>query len=274
MKISVISPVFSAASTISRAIESVLQQGTGNWEHIVVDGGSIDGTVEILAKYKHLNWISEPDQGQAHAMQKGFARSTGDIIVYLNADDYFLPGAFEAVLKEFEAGAEFVVGDVLVISERMQASRLNKPKVTLPEMLRHWIADAYCYNPVGYFYLRHVQEICPFNVANDTTMDLEFLLRAASKFKLTKIDQTLGCYVDGLSAKTSQIQSTPDYWRPANFPYIDEYITGWPEPKRLAFHREREKGYRRIARFWKRMERQRKLKAWLSEHFRFKSQSA
>jgi glycosyltransferase involved in cell wall biosynthesis len=270
MKISVISPVFSAATTISRAIESVLQQNYKNWEHIVVDGDSTDGTPEILARFDHLNWISEPDHGQVDAMQKGFSRSTGDVLVYLNADDYFLPGAFEAVIGEFEKGAEFVVGNVQVFSERMQASRLNVPKTTLPEMLRHWNADAYCYNPVGYFYRRHVQELCPFNLSNNTTMDLEFLLSAASKFPFTKIEKTLGCYVDGLAAKTHQIQSTPDYWRPSNFPYIDEYIANWPEKQKLAFQREREAGYRRITRFWKRMERRRQLYAWLSTHFRFK----
>ena len=253
------------------AIESVLLQSYKNWEHIVVDGGSADGTVDILVKYKHLNWISEPDQGQVHAMQKGFALATGEIIVYLNADDYFLPGAFEAIIDQFKSGAEFVVGNVLVVSERMQATRLNKPKISLPEMLRHWKADAYCYNPVGYFYRRQVQETCPFNTFNNATMDLEFLLSAATKFKFTKVEKTLGCYVDALAAKTHQIQSTSDYWRPENFPYIDNYIANWPLQQRLAFQREREAGYRRIARFWKRMERQRRIRSWLKKKFGQKS---
>jgi glycosyltransferase involved in cell wall biosynthesis len=264
MKISIISPVMSAAKTLHRAIESVREQSYKDWEHIVVDGGSKDGTVEILSEYKHLNWISEPDRGQVDAMQKGFARSTGEIIVYLNADDYFLPGAFQAVIDEFERGAEFVVGNVLVESERMQKARLNKPKITLLEMLHHWRPDAYCYNPVGYFYRRYVQDACPFNPDNDAAMDLEFLLDAVSKFKFTKIERTLGCYVDGLGAKTNQAQSRPGYWVPESFPYIEKYLAELTPNQRAAFLMDRARGYRRIERFWKRMERQRAVRAWIA----------
>ncbi len=72
----------------------------------------MDGTVDILRKYPHLKWISEPDDGQSDAMNKGFNLSTGDIIVYLNADDYFLPNAFDNVIRQFEKGAVFVVEEV------------------------------------------------------------------------------------------------------------------------------------------------------------------
>ena len=65
----------------------------------------MDGTVDILRKYPHLKWISEPDDGQSDAMNKGFNLSTGDIIVYLNADDYFLPNAFDSIIRQFEKGA-------------------------------------------------------------------------------------------------------------------------------------------------------------------------
>jgi len=97
MKISVITPSLNSGEHIERAIQSVLAQNYDNFEHIiVVDGLSTDNTLDILKKYPHLTWVSEKDSGQSNAMNKGFAMSSGEIIVYLNADDYFLPEAFRS----------------------------------------------------------------------------------------------------------------------------------------------------------------------------------
>jgi len=154
----------------------------------------VDGTVDVLRKYPHLKWISEPDDGQSDAMNKGFALSTGDIIVYLNADDYFLPNAFNTVARQFEKGAVFVVGKVLILYED-KPTRLNDPKTDLEDMLKWWEKDSFCCNPVGYFYRREVQEkIGGFNLSNHYSMDYEFLLESANNFRLTKIDSTLGVY--------------------------------------------------------------------------------
>lgn len=130
-KISVITPSFNSREVIERAVQSVLVQDYTCWEHVIVDGGSTDGTIDLLKKYPHLKWISEKDRGQADAMNKGFSLSTGDIIVYLNADDYFLPGAFSAVMAVFEKGASFVVGNVLVMSPRLGTEFINTPRTTL-----------------------------------------------------------------------------------------------------------------------------------------------
>lgn len=135
MHISVITPSFNAAPYIEQAINSVLHQRYENFEHIIVDGGSIDGTVEILKRYPHLKWISEVDKGQSDAMNKGYKLSSGDVIVYLNADDYFEEGAFEAVTEAFNRGAKFVIGNVRVLNAD-GSSYINDPKVTLGEMLR------------------------------------------------------------------------------------------------------------------------------------------
>lgn len=89
LKISVVTPTLNSCEDLEIAIRSVIDQNYTNFEHIIIDGGSIDGTIELLNKYKHLTWLSEPDDGQADAMNKGFDLTTGDIIVYLNSDDYF-----------------------------------------------------------------------------------------------------------------------------------------------------------------------------------------
>ncbi|MCK9369081.1 glycosyltransferase [Candidatus Dojkabacteria bacterium] len=243
LKISIITPSFNKAEYIERAIKSVLKQDYKNWEHIIIDGGSTDNSVEILKKYKHLNWISKKDKGQSDAMNKGFAKSTGEIIVYLNADDYFYPGAFSAVISEFKKGAKFVVGNIFVKSIRLKSEFLNVPRTNFEGMLRHWEPNAFSHNAAGYFYLREIQEQCPFNTKNHYSMDIEFLLDAASKYSFTKIDFTLGCFEDGINTKTSNSQERFNHWQSGSYPYIDKHMRTFPDEKRYKFEEDRRKGY-------------------------------
>ena len=243
MLISVITPSFNSGDFIERAIKSVMEQDYPHWEHIIIDGASNDGTLQVLKKYPHLSWISEPDNGQADAMNKGFNRSKGEIIVYLNADDYFFPGAFSAVVAKLKEGVDFVVGNILIKSERLGAEFLNTPRITLEGMLRHWEPNSFCHNPVGYFYRREVQESCPFNSNNYATMDLEFLLDAAALYSFGKVEYTLGCFMDGLKTKTHQTQIQHDYWQPSTFPYLDRHIAHMPQSARIQYLTERRAGY-------------------------------
>lgn len=243
LKISVITPSYNSDKYIERAIESVLVQDYPHWEHIIMDGASTDQTVEKIKKYEHLIWTSEKDQGQTDAMNKGFKKSTGDIIVYLNSDDYFFPGAFSAIVREFSAGATFVVGDILIKSARLNTEFLNTPKTTYSEMLKHWEPNAFPCNSLGYFYKREVQESCPFNTENDLTMDLEFLLDAAAKYDFSKINFTLGCFEDGANTKTGLSQSRLDCWKPSNFSFIDRHLERKKSPQEI----ENYKAERRLA---------------------------
>ncbi|HXB91967.1 MAG TPA: glycosyltransferase family 2 protein [Puia sp.] len=94
MKISIITPSYNQGRFIEDAIQSVLAQNYPDFEHIVIDNCSTDNTLDVLKKYPHIKWVSEPDHGQSHALNKGFCRSTGDILGWLNCDDFYLPGAF------------------------------------------------------------------------------------------------------------------------------------------------------------------------------------
>ena len=102
-KISIVTPSYNQGQFIEETIRSVLLQGYPNLEYFVIDGGSKDNTVEIIKKYgKWLtHWVSEPDKGQAHAINKGLERASGAVAAYLNSDDFYLPGALEHVGKTY-----------------------------------------------------------------------------------------------------------------------------------------------------------------------------
>lgn len=119
-KISVVTPTFNSIHTLRDTIESVRSQDYSNWEHIVMDGGSKDGTIEMLKEYPHLTWISEKDEGHYHAMNKGIERSTGEIVTILNSDDCHRPGALRAVAKAFQKHPEWegLFGDIVYVDSR------------------------------------------------------------------------------------------------------------------------------------------------------------
>jgi glycosyltransferase involved in cell wall biosynthesis len=104
-------------ATLRETIESVFAQDYKNWEHIVIDGGSTDGTVDLLRGYPHLQWISEKDRGHYHAMNKGIARASGDVVAILNADDCYREGALRRVAEAFAQNPEWdaLFGDVVYV---------------------------------------------------------------------------------------------------------------------------------------------------------------
>ena len=100
-KITVLTPSYNMAAYIEENIVSVLNQTYKNYEHIVIDGGSSDNTVAILEKYPHLKWVSESDEGQSDAYNKGLRMATGDLVLFLNSDDYLLNNnVFQTVIDE------------------------------------------------------------------------------------------------------------------------------------------------------------------------------
>ena len=104
-RISIVTPVYNCEQYIEKCIQSILSQEYYNYEHIIMDGGSTDGTVDILRKYQDeypMKWISEPDNGMYDAINKGFQTATGDIYAWINADDCYYPWTFEIVAKVFE----------------------------------------------------------------------------------------------------------------------------------------------------------------------------
>jgi glycosyltransferase involved in cell wall biosynthesis len=112
-RISIVTPSYNQGQFIEETIRSVLLQGYPDLEYIIIDGGSTDQSVEIIKKYAPwlTYWVSEKDKGQAHAINKGFAKATGKIGAYLNSDDFYLPGALPYTAKSFSRlGWDLLIG--------------------------------------------------------------------------------------------------------------------------------------------------------------------
>jgi glycosyltransferase involved in cell wall biosynthesis len=117
--VTVITPSFNQVDYLEQSMRSVLEQGYPNLEYFVMDGGSTDGSVELIEKYapRLAGWVSEPDRGQADGVNKGLARAQGEIIGWLNSDDLYLPGAILGAVQTFQANpqAGMVFSDVQAI---------------------------------------------------------------------------------------------------------------------------------------------------------------
>jgi glycosyltransferase involved in cell wall biosynthesis len=125
LKISIVTSSYNQGRYLEECLRSVKEQSYGNIEHIVMDGGSNDDSIDILQRYaakpgwEHLHWISEPDQGQSDALNKGFQKAQGDVIGWLNSDDFYLENCFKNVADVFESNPrpDVVYGDYLWINE-------------------------------------------------------------------------------------------------------------------------------------------------------------
>ena len=100
MKVSIVTPTYNSEEYLEKCIQSIMGQSHTDYEHIIVDGGSKDRTIEIIKKYENqynMIWISEPDQGMYDAIAKGFRMATGDILCWLNSDDFYMPWTLKEV---------------------------------------------------------------------------------------------------------------------------------------------------------------------------------
>jgi glycosyltransferase involved in cell wall biosynthesis len=138
-KLSIVTPSLNQAAFLERTIRSVLDQEYENLEYLVVDGGSTDGSVEIIQRYadRLAWWVSEPDEGQTDALNKGVARATGEIVAYINSDDYYLPHAFDAAVTALDSGdALWAVGAARFVDAEDRLTEVWWPKE--PPTARHW----------------------------------------------------------------------------------------------------------------------------------------
>lgn len=200
-RITIITPSYNQGEFIEQTIESVLNQGYPDLEYIVMDGGSTDSTLEVLKKYEdRLSWVSEPDRGQSHAINKGLRRANGEIVAFLNSDDVYEP---EALLKvgEFcarhpEAG--WLTGKCRIID---QNGREIRKAITLYKnlwlLLRSYsvlqVLD-YVSQPATFWRREVVDKVGLFDETLHYAMDYDYSLRVGRHYKLWVLHDYLASF--------------------------------------------------------------------------------
>jgi glycosyltransferase involved in cell wall biosynthesis len=189
-KLSVITPSYNQGRYIERTILSVLEQGYPNLEYVIVDGGSTDETVEVIRRYEDQLawWVSEPDEGQSHAINKGIERTSGEIVAYINSDDYYLPGAFDTAIDAFErSGASWVAGASLDLLDGDPPTELGvwqprpPPASEGPLAGRQWwvLAPWHVPQPSTFWRRELFERYGPFRRDLRNTFDAELMVRLA-----------------------------------------------------------------------------------------------
>jgi glycosyltransferase involved in cell wall biosynthesis len=187
--ISVVTVVYNGAAYLEQAIQSVLNQDYENIEYIIIDGGSTDGSVDIIRKYgdKIAYWVSEPDQGIFHAMNKGIKKATGDYIGILNADDWYEPGIIRKVAAEARKaemlaeiteryGREVIYCDYYLYDEELSADN----KVKRFSTREYWKGMSILHQSM--FVNRQIYErFGEYNLAYRLAADYDFLLRIVAE---------------------------------------------------------------------------------------------
>ena len=185
VKLTIITPVFNNVEYIEKCILNVLAQGYEWIEHLIIDGGSTDGTFQLIEQYAqkftHIKWISEKDKGQSDAMNKGIKMAGGEYISFLNVDDYYTENALSQVrsILTKDASLSFIVGNCNVWQPNGELLYINKPhKLKTSHILSGYFFPV---NPSAYFYRKEIhQKIGGYNTDNHFNMDLEFLINAST----------------------------------------------------------------------------------------------
>ena len=209
-RISIITPSLNQGDFIEQTILSVLKQGYPDLEYIVIDGGSTDNTLDILRKYEHqLSWISEPDLGQSHAINKGLRMATGQIVAYLNSDDLYQPKALIRVGEAFahQPKAEWLTGKCYIIDVdnheiRKIITRYKNFWLKLKSYQVLLILD-YISQPATFWRRSIVDEVGFFDESLFYTLDYDYSLRVGRCAKLWVIDAYLASFRIHTASKTT-----------------------------------------------------------------------
>ncbi|HDK42354.1 MAG TPA: glycosyltransferase [Candidatus Pacearchaeota archaeon] len=206
-KISIVTPSYNQAEFLERTILSVLNQNYPNLEYIIIDGGSTDGSVEIIKKYeKYLAyWVSEKDKGQADAINKGFAKSCGEILAYINSDDAYHPEAFFKIAKAFNKNskADLVFGNVSYIDA--YNNLIGECKFTNFDFATLIYEGGNLHQPGAFWTKKIYDKVNGFNPKYKFCMDYDFFCRVAESGNMVHIRDYLANFRHHEKSKSSTI---------------------------------------------------------------------
>ncbi|MCB0193560.1 MAG: glycosyltransferase [Anaerolineae bacterium] len=232
-RISVVTPSFEQGQFLEETMRSVLLQGYPNLEYWVVDGGSRDGSLDIIKKYSPwlTGWISEPDRGQAHALNKGFAMCTGQLLGWINSDDLLLPGALPALALAYRQNPHaLLMGPVQNFDTQHGFSWLVTPKnVTQPAILRPWHHNFVWHQPGFYFPRSVFAQVGSFDESFRYIFDQDWLYRALTVAPVQYLTQPLAKFRYHPASKTVAEAS---HWAKEDEIFIRRYLniaqSDWP----------------------------------------------
>ncbi len=208
MKFSIITPSFNQGRFLPDCVESVLSQSGVELEHIVTDAGSTDATLEVIGCYPDLQWTSEPDNGMSDGINKGFLKATGDWVMWLNCDDYLLPGALAKVAAYIAQHPEayIVHGDCIYVAEDKKPIRR---KYDTPVDEWDLLFVGCCIPSTATFYRREIIESGHLlDVSYRNCMDWEYYLR------LTRVGYHFGYIPEALAGfRWHEESTTQTHWQ-------------------------------------------------------------
>lgn len=209
--VSIVTPSFNSGQFLEQAIQSVISQDYPHLEHIIVDGGSTDSTLSILQRYATpVAWVSEPDAGQADAINKGFRRARGDIIGWLNADDTYQPGAIASAVTYLQAQPEvdLVYGSYNFIDADGRLLRHHPvPEFSLKRLL---YGDTIIPQTSMFFRRRLIDAVGGVKPDLHYVMDWEFVFRLARQFTVKRAPETWANF--RITSGTKSVQQPERFW--------------------------------------------------------------
>ncbi|MBV9463966.1 MAG: glycosyltransferase [Verrucomicrobiae bacterium] len=220
-QLSIVTPSFNQGHFLRETVDSVLgQRGAFDLEYWVMDGGSKDDTVEILKGYgEALRWISQKDEGQTAAINDGFRRSGGEILGWINADDVYMPDAFQRVIREFHARPEamWLIGGYQMIDEN--GRRIRRVHSSYKNFLiRNYsynllLTENVCPQPSVFFRRRALEEVGFLNEKEYYVMDYDFWLRLGKKYEPIIVPEPLSKFRFHAGSKTQNSQLREQFGR-------------------------------------------------------------
>lgn len=229
----VVTPSYNQAPFLPLTIESVLGQGIEGLDYIVVDGGSTDGSVDVLRRYDgRLRWVSERDRGQADAVNKGIRATSAEIIGWINSDDVYYAGSFEAVLDAFDSSPEVdvIYGDADHIDE---AGRILEPYPTEDWNLSRLYDRCFICQPALFFRRRVVERFGFLDERLQYCLDYEYWLRLGlAGVRFLRLDRRLAgsrlyATTKTLGSRYAVHREINDMFRGLGGPVPERWLANW-----------------------------------------------
>ena len=197
MKFSVVTPSLNQAKYVEQTIKSVVAQEYADFEHFVIDGGSDDETLKILKKYPHLVWVSEKDRGQSDAVNKGFKLATGDIIAWINSDDWYEAGTFTAVAEFFANNPDknIVMGNCNLVDSRGKAlGKVANTERGFDALKKYWVGESIPTQPAVFFRRKLLEELGYLDESLHLAMDFDLWMRFSLQNHFYHLNRTFANY--------------------------------------------------------------------------------